>query len=210
MSPGNGCKVGRVVEEYGLAGADPRHGSIHEGLLARWRGEGDHEGSGYRTLTSWFNRRLLWRVSVDHGRDTAGGRVEHDYEALSGEDDLRREDVLDSLRADGIDADRLLSDMVSWGTMRTHLTDCLDGEKGSDPAGGWERDSIEMARSFAREKVESALSSLESRGELDGVDSAAVSIQVQVQCEECPTRVPLEVALERGYVCETHARPARS
>jgi hypothetical protein len=117
---------------------------------------------------------------------------------------------MDSLRADGIDADRLLSDMVSWGTMRTHLTDCLDGEKESEPAGEWERDSIEMARSFAREKVQSALSSLESRGELEDVDRAAVSIQVQIQCEECPTRVPLEVALERGYVCETHTKRARS
>lgn len=209
MSAGR-CKVDRVVEEYGLEGVDPRHESIHEGLLARWRGDDGHEESGYRTLTGWFNRRLLWRVSVDHGRDTAGGRVEHDYDALTGQDDLRREEVIDSLGADGIDADRLLSDMVSWGTMRTHLTDCLDGEKDADPAGEWERDSIEMARSFAREKVEDALSSLESRGELDGVDRASVSIQVQVQCEECPTRVPLEVALERGYVCETHARRAKS
>ncbi|MEF8782152.1 MAG: hypothetical protein V5A39_09675 [Haloarculaceae archaeon] len=210
MSAGNGCKVDRVVGEYGLEDVDPRHGSIHEGLLARWHGDSGHEKAGYRTLTGWFNRRLLWRVSIDHGRDTAGGRVEHDHEALTGDDDLRREEVMDSLRADGIDADRLLSDMVSWGTMRTHLTDCLDGEKESDPAGEWERDSIEMARSFAREKVQSALSSLESRGELEGVDRAAVSIQVQIQCEECPTRVPLEVALERGYVCETHTKRARS
>jgi hypothetical protein len=210
MSAGNGCKVDRVVEEYGLEDVDPRYGSIHEGLLARWHGDSGHEKAGYRTLTGWFNRRLLWRVSIDHGRDTAGGRVEHNHEALTGDDDLRREEVMDSLRADGIDADRLLSDMVSWGTMRTHLTDCLDGEKESEPAGEWERDSIEMARSFAREKVQSALSSLESRGELEDVDRAAVSIQVQIQCEECPTRVPLEVALERGYVCETHTKRARS
>jgi hypothetical protein len=194
-----------VIAEYGLDGADPRHGSIHEGLLARWRGEGSHSETGYRTLTEWFNRRLLRQVCADSGRDVGAGRVDHDYDALTGEDDLHRAEVADSLRADGVDVDRVVSDMVSWGTMRTHLTDCLDGEKASASGGDWERDTIEMARGFAREKVESALSSLETKGALDGVARTAVTVQVQVQCQECPTRVPLEVALDRGYVCETHA-----
>jgi hypothetical protein len=208
MVTGSGCKLDRVIAEYGLEEADPAHASIHEGLLARWRGESGHSEAGYRTLTEWFNRRLLWRVCADHGRDVAAGRVEHDYEALTGEDDLRRAEVVESLGADGIDADRLRADMVSWGTMRTHLTGCLDGEKEPTSGGDWERDTIEMARSFAREKVESALTSLGSKGELDGVARTSVSVQVQVQCEECPTRVPLEVALDRGYVCGTHAERA--
>ena len=204
MGSSSGCKIDRVVGAYGLAGADPRHASIHDGLLARWQGTDGHSAVGYRTLTGWFNRRLLQRACVENGRDIAGGRVDHDYEALTGDDELRRAEVEESLRADGVDADSLVEDMVSWGTMRTHLTGCLDGTK-ERGGGDWECDAVGMAKTFARGKVEEALSSLGAKGDLDGFDRASVSIQVQMQCEACPTRVPLEVALDRGYVCETHS-----
>jgi len=206
------CKVDRVIERYGLDGADPRHGDIHDGLLARWTGGEGHAGSGYRTLTTWFNERLLRRVYDDHGRDVLGGRVEHDLTALTGDDDLRRAEIEESLEADGIDAGGVRSDLVSWGTMRTHLKECLDGTKdddGGDRTGSdWERESIAMARSFAAEKVEAALSALSSKGELDGIETASVAVQVRVACDDCPTRVPLDVALDRGYVCERHGRSA--
>lgn len=199
------CKVDRVITTYALGGADPRHDSIHEGLLARWRGADSHESMGYRSLTAWFNRRLLRQVYAEAGRSTDRGRIESDFQALTGDDDLRREEVLDSLDADGIDAEGVAKDMVSWGTMRTHLTECLDGEKDAQSGGDWEQETIRMARSFASEKVDSALSSLASKDRLAGVDHASLSVQFQLQCEDCPTRVPLSVALERGYVCEQHS-----
>jgi hypothetical protein len=207
MSVSSGCKIDRVIAEHGLEGADPRHDSIHDGLLARWRGEGSHSAVGYRTLTEWFNRRLLRQVIAEQGPVDASW-VERAHDALTGDDDLRRAEVTEHLRAEGVDVDRAESGMVSWGTMRTHLTDCLGGEKESQSGGDWERDTIGMARSFAREKVESALSSLATKGTIEGVDDSSVTIQIQVACEECPTRVPLEVALDRGYVCQTHAGPA--
>lgn len=201
-----GCKVDRVVAEYGLDDGASDAESIHDRLLARWTGADGRSAEGYRTLTAWFNERLLRRVYEDHGREALGTRVEHDYEALVGDDEFRREDVLESLRADGIDADAILEDLVSWGTMRTHLQECLDGEKDTDSADGdWERDTVSMAESFAAEKVESALSSLASKGELAGVDDASVSVQVHLTCDHCPTRVPFDVALDRGYVCERHS-----
>jgi hypothetical protein len=205
MVPGGDCKVDRVIETYDMVGADPRHDRLGEGLLARWRGVDGHAGAGYRTLTEWFNKRLLRRVSREHGREIDRARIDAEFAALTGEDDLKQADVLDRLEAAGIDAEELVADMVSWGTMRTHLKECLDGEKETTAGGDWERDAIATARSFARGKVESALSSLGTKGEVAGVDGASVSIRVQVACDSCPTRVPLEVALDRGYVCETHA-----
>lgn len=199
------CKIDRVIATYGLSGADPRHESIDEGLLARWRGDGGHGAVGYRTLTDWFNERLLRQVYVDNGRAVDGSRVAHEYDALTGDDDLRREEVVASLEADGIDARQVLADTVSWGTMRTHLTECLGGEKESDEGGDWEGDTVRMARSFAREKVESALSSLGTKGRIAGADRTSVVIQVHLECDRCPTRVPMDVALDRGYVCDEHA-----
>lgn len=198
------CKVDRVVERYGLRDADPRYADIDEGLVTRWTGTGATEAVGYRTLTDWFNRRLLRRVYDERGRETLAGRVEHDYEALTGDDELRRGEVAESLADDGIDAGKLREAMVSWGTMRTHLQGCLGGQK-ERQGGDWERDAIRMARSFAGEKVEEALSSLAADGAVRGVDRSELSVQFQLRCEACPTRVTLGEALDRGYVCADHA-----
>lgn len=203
-SPGS-CKVDRVVAEYDLHGADPRHESIHDGVLARWTGEDGHDEAGYRTLTAWFNRRLLRRVYDRHGRNALGGQVESDYDALTGDDPLRSEEVVESLRADGIDAEHVRDDMVSWGSMRTHLNDCLDGQKERTSSTDWERESVEMARSFAREKVDDAVSALANDGAVDGLSRASATVQVLLECEVCPTQVPFDVALDRGYVCKRHA-----
>lgn len=210
MVPEDGCKVDRVSVEYDLAAVDRGHETIDEGLLARWRGEDGYTPTGYRPLTDWFNQRLMRTVYTEHGRETLGGRVSHEYQALTGDDELQREEVSESLRAHGIDAARIRDDMVSWGTMRNHLKECLGEEKSTtESRSDWERESIEMARSFAREKVESTLSSLATNGDLADGDQGTVSIQIQFRCDvaDCQTRVPMPVALDRGYICEDHASP---
>lgn len=198
------CKIDRVVGAYGLD-ESVEGGTVDDRLLARWTGADGRPAAGYRTLTDWFNKRLLRRVYDDHGRDSLGGRVAHDYEALTGADDLVAAEVAESLRADGVDAERVRGDLVSWGTMRTHLQGCLDGEKERAGGSDWERDAVAKARSVAAEKAESALSSLGSKGRVADAGTAAVEVGVQVTCTECPTRVPFDVALDRGYVCEQHA-----
>lgn len=205
MSQRSCCKVGDTIERRGLETADPRHESLEEGLLARWLGRDGHAESGYRTVTEWFNKRLLRRVYTDRGREAVDARIDSDYEVLTGDDDLQRRYLLDDLEATGIDAEALRDDMVSWGTMRTHLNECLEGTKERPAARTeWERNSIEVARDVTTEKVEDALSSLATKGDLEGVDAATVDVQVYLRCDECPTRVSLERALDQGHVCRRH------
>lgn len=206
MAGDSDCKVDEVIRRYDLDTADPRYESLNEGLLTRWTGADGRESMGYRTLTEWFNKRLLRRAFDEHGRDTLGHRLDHAYDALTGDDDLARADIIEDLDADGIDGRAVSADLVSWGTMRTHLQECLDGTKAKQSSSGdWERETVAMARSFATEKAESALSSLSSKGRLDGAGESTVTVQVQLQCDHCPTRVPFDVALDRGYVCEAHS-----
>lgn len=205
MGSDDGCKVDHVIEQYDLATVEPRHDSLDSELLARWRGDEGHDALGYRRLTEWFNKRLLRRLFDEHGREVLGARVAHAHAALTGEEELRRHEVSESLRSDGIDPDQVRSDMVSWGTMRTHLLHCLGGEKPTAQSRtNWEHNSVEMAKSVAREKARTALSSLATNGDIDGVERSSVFVQIQLQCEMCPTRVPLDVALDQGYVCEDH------
>jgi hypothetical protein len=201
-----GCKVDEVVERYGLASADPVYDTLDEGLLARWTGADERDAMGYRSLTEWFNKRLLKRVYDEHGRETLGARLDSDHEVLQGDDDLVRAELVESLRADGVDGDELSDALVSWGTMRTHLQECLDGRKETEPANtDWEVESVETAVDVAEGKAATAVSALAAKGRLaDGAD-AGVAVQVWLSCGSCPTRTPFDVALERGYVCEDHA-----
>lgn len=211
MSDENECKVDSVTIRYDLDETVFSHSSVDERLLTRWTGADDKEAAGYRTLTEWFNRRLLKTVYDEHGRKTTGQRVANDFDALAGDDELLKEEVMDDLRDDGIDPESLMSDMVSWSTMRHHLQTCLDGEKVMERSdSGWEAESVSLAKRVTAEKVSEALSSLSSKGELPGGDEAAIETQVLLSCPMCPTRIPFPDALERGFICRDHLGVAQS
>jgi len=145
-------------------------------------------------------------VYEDHGRPALNHSIEADYDALTGDNDLQRSELEADLRAGGIPATELVEDLVSYGSMRTHLLDCLDGEKSpSSNESEWQRDSIGITRSVATEKAQQALSALVSSDQLDDGEGLSVEIDIQLRCGECPTVVPFEVAARRGYVCDTHS-----
>lgn len=198
------CKVDVVVEQYGIGGT-ARYDSIDEWMLARWLGTDGQPPVGYRTVTREFNKRLLKRVYDDHGRDPMGARLDGDYEALTGDDAVLREEVIEDIASDGIDARRLQESLVSWGSVRRHLKECLDARKEQPVATtDWERDSVERAREHALGTIRKAVSALASKERIDRADEADVVMPILLSCPECPTRRPLEEALERGYVCREH------
>lgn len=202
----NRCKVDDAVEEYDLRAPGTGSGSIDDYLVARWTGTNGRGAVGYRTLAEWFNRHLLGRVYDEHGRSTIGARVESEYEAITGDDDIVRGEVVGDLESDGIDAESLVDDMVSPRTMHRHLTGCLGAEKETPEARtDWERTSVEKARGLLEEKVAKASSSLASKGELRGADGAGIEVRIYLSCPECATRIPFEAARHQGYVCEEHS-----
>lgn len=205
MAGASGCKVDRVVERHGLDPARPDFDSVDAYLEARWTGADGRSPAGYRTLAEWFNKRLMKQVYDEHGRETLGLRVDSEFDALTGDDDLVRKEVQDDLNADGIDAAALSEDMISWSTLRHHLNDCLEAEKPSTTGTtDWERESVRIAQERTARKVTEALRSLDSKGELPNASRADVSVQVHLSCPECPVRVPLAEAVSRGYVCGEH------
>ena len=202
----SGCKIEIVVERYGLDDQETRYASLDDRLLTQWTESDGNKSTGYRQLTAWFNKQILRTVYDEYGRDTTGNRIGNDYEALTGDDDLLREDVRDDLVADDIDADSLQQDFVSWSTMRTHLKSCLDGEKAMHESDtDWQRRSVEIAKNISKSKVQEALPSLSNSGRLAGGTDANVDIQVLLSCPDCPTRIPFSDALDRGFVCNEHS-----
>jgi len=201
-----GCKVDSLIERHAPTVPDPGHESVDEYLVARWTGADGRSADGYKALTEWFNKRLLKRVYEEHGRDVVSVHLDREFELITGDADIQRDELAADLAADGLDIDEVQTELVSWSTMRHHLKGCLDAEKDTTPAEtDWEANTVQMARERAAEKAQSVLSSLTSKGRLQDADRAQVDVQVKLRCPDCSVRVPFEDAVERGYVCNTHS-----
>lgn len=199
------CKVDDLTERYGLTPPREEYDTLDQYLLAQWKGVDGLESEGYQALTEWFNKQVLAQIYDEHGRQIPAFRIDAEYEILTGDHDLRRDELAADLAADSIEIDDAEGELISWSTMRRHLNGCLDGEKEPvQSSSDWELESVEVARSKTIEKAKAALNSLSSKRRLPDATKAEVDIQVKLSCPECPTRVPMQDAVERGYVCKDH------
>lgn len=197
-----GCKIDVLVDRYGLDPLGDSYEDIHEYMLARWRGEDGRPPEGYGTLTTWFNKRLLRQKYEEHGRDTIGVRLDSEFEALTENSDVVREEVMDDLRGDGINPEIVIDEFISRSTMRRHLNDCLDEEKHREPReSDWEKTSIDFAIDKADSRVREALQALASKDEFPDLEHVEVEIEVYVKCDEGDFKVPLSHALANGLSC---------
>lgn len=184
------CKVCRVLDERDLDHYDER-------LLSEWRGD---ERKGYRQLSRWLNVTLLRREMDRAGLSTLGNEAESKYERLT-EGGATADEVTDILQREGIAIEKLRNDFVSYGVIRTHITDCLGAEYEPRESTDWERDAIEIARSHAHDKIESAVKSMLNKEKLSATGDVTINLDVELECEECQTRVPLRRAQRRGTIC---------
>lgn len=188
-----GCKVCRVLGERGIEHYDDR-------ILSQWQGEGSQR-KGYRQLADWLNVTLLRREMDEVGLTTLGDEAESKYERLQS-DEASASEVESMLEREGIDVDRLRSDFVSYGVVRTHITECLGAEYEKTGASDWEEESIDIARDRASEKIREAVVSLVNKDEIEASGDLAVHLSVELECESCQARVPLRRAIRRGRVCQ--------
>lgn len=186
-----GCKVCRVLDERELQHYDDR-------LLSKWRGE---DRKGYRELARWINITLIRREMDRAGLSTLGEEAESKYDRLQADDETEIE-VANILRREGVAIDDLRKDFVSYGVIRTHIKECLGAEYEPRETSDWESEAIEISKSHAHEKIKSAVHSLRNKGELTGGTEMALHLALEVECEDCQTRVPLRRALRRGTICD--------
>ena len=196
------CKIDLLIQTHDISAPTGEYDDVDEYLRRRWLGEDGRAPDGYETLTTWFNKRLLKRVYETNGRETMGVRLDSEYEALTGEDEVLRGEVEDDLAADGIDPEALHRDFVSRSTMRRHLNDCLDESKDSAPTqSDWERKSIHLATKQAHHRIEKALQSLATKNELPPLDAIEIDVSVSISCADDPYQVPIEEALGTDFNC---------
>lgn len=191
----HGCKLCRIIAEREM-------GDYEQRLVDHWYGE-TGQRKGYRKLAEWFNVTLLRREMDKAGLSTLGDEAESKYKRLQ-RGDAVAEEVRQILRRNGLPVERIKSDFVSYGVVRTHLTECLDEEYQHERT-DWERDAIERAKSHATTKITEAVQAAVSNGKLNAVGDVSVDMSVDLECEETHVSVPVDQALRRGYVSNPDA-----
>jgi hypothetical protein len=200
------CKVGKAIDRYDLT-TDVVSGDLNDYLLARWNGHNEFPKTGLQELTDYFNLRILKLVYTENDRRTIETQVESDYEALTGDDEIAKDEIIADLEQDGIDGEQLASDFISKTTLYRHFTNCLEAEKedtNEKTDSNWEAESIQYALNNALDNSLKALKSLENKGKIPHATKAEVSVPLMLSCPECTTRVRFKRAIDRGYICKEH------
>lgn len=202
------CKVDTLIEEYGLTAPGSDYHSVDEYLANRWTGEDGRSPQGYKKLTEWFNKRVLKSIYEEHGRSTVSIHLEREYDVIVNDDNIQRAELTADLKGDGIDIDELKQTLVSHGTIRNHLKNCLGVEKDTQSSSryaerSWEK-TVASAKRLAASKTRNILPNLTASGDIPHADEANIDIEIKLRCPECDMRVPFEDAIERGYICDEH------
>lgn len=196
------CKVGRTSAKHGLD--DAGQSSMDERLETLWLGDRRATGRSVRDLTDYYNKTVLKEVYIQQSRDFLSDHMNSDYEALTGDDDAKRAEVVDSLDADGIDAEALRNDFVSAPTMYRHLTNCLELEKERSESEDWEENSLSVTYDNTERYISNILESWDRKDVVPHASHAETTVRIYLECPVCDTRTTIERARRRGYVCADH------
>ncbi|MFB6141588.1 MAG: rod-determining factor RdfA [Halosimplex sp.] len=185
---GCSCKVGRAVRTYDL-------GAFDRTLVDRRR-----DGASLRDLETVVNEAIL-RAALREADADVIGDVSSVYERLTGDDASagERAELRGRLERAGVDVDALSDDFVSYGTVRTHLRECLDVETDRRTPLSVEdaRGTVEWARSRSEGIVERTLDRLGATPEFAAGDLSVTHV-VRVTCADCGATYPVDEFVDRG------------
>ncbi|WP_435365749.1 rod-determining factor RdfA [Haloarchaeobius sp. DYHT-AS-18] len=193
-------KVSRLIERYNLGeetGAD---------LVARWTGDGA-ERMSLRDLADYFNRKLLRAALQENGTHPHEDEVESYYLRLTNPDISAgdRIEIETQLESSGIDVDALLSDFVSYQSIRTYVKSRgAEYEQTTDEA-QIEKDaeSIERLRSRLESVADERIDRLERTGRIS-VGDYSLLVEATVLCSDCGNQYDIaEFFRNEGCDCES-------
>ncbi|WP_373222135.1 rod-determining factor RdfA [Halorientalis marina] len=188
MSGDTGCKVDRVCERWDLTMGDE--------LRERWRG-----GESLRELETVFNEAVLRAALQSADADVIDGEAANLYRLLT-DDSVsagQRVDAEARLRRAGLDPTAVTDDFVSYGTVRTHLNECLGIETTRDtrldPDEG--RTTVLKLLSRTESVTERTIARLTDQGALT-IPAPSVTLSLRVACDQCGDEYSFSQLLSRG------------
>lgn len=193
------CKVGRVLEAYGLEQFDTS-------LEQQWTGT---DSASIRELTRELNRELIRSALTDAGSIPIDGEAENLRRLLRSSEvsESRKIEARRRLQEEGVDTESLLDDFVSHQTVHNHLRDCR-GISRSEPQSDEDRLSVAKSTIFGLQNrtevvTEKTLAQL-GTNDLLAPPEFDVVVDVQAICEQCGRSNDIEGLLETGR-CQCQA-----
>jgi hypothetical protein len=200
-------KVGCILEDYDIG---PYEDAAREDLEAHLEEMWTEEGWSLHEITDWINQEIMREIYLENARSISSERIEYEYEKLTGDNDLARDEIVETLQDDGIDVDALTDQMVSLSSVYNYLTDFIGAEsnRNSTPESRIRTavSEVEFARANLRRRGESAAETLDEEDAIAGAADAEVSVTIQLKCPECGVAVDFDIANERGFVCADHSQ----
>lgn len=195
MTAKDGCKVDRIQTDYDLTNLDER-------ILRRRQ----NENASLRDLEDYVNLRVLRAAMEDAGVQTRGRKDEHYHDRLHtggiASDEARRE-----LEENGVDVESVMTDFVSYQTVRKHLNECLNVPTSED----YEPDIHEELQRVGRleTRVENVVSKtidkLQKYDELD-IREPQITVSIKVRCRQCNSTQTIRQLLRKGR-CQCPVTP---
>lgn len=191
------CKLDRIADEYGLTSIDDE--------LRRAK----TNGASLRELETVVNHRLLKQVFLDAGSPLLPGEAETLYELLTDSEVSKGTEIQlqNRLETEGIDAESLVADFVSYQTVRTHLRECLDVDTASQQqvALDTERKTIFGVLGRTEQIVQDSVDRLATADELE-TGALEVAVTARVTCEQCGHSYSLDELLsQQSCACDTQS-----
>jgi len=183
------CKVGRVSQERALSGLD-------EELRERWE-----SGSSLRDLETYVNEQVLAGAMQRAGLDPVDGEAANLYRVLTDDDVSAGERVTATsrLEREGVDLGAVRADFVSYGTVRTHLRDCLGVETSRDRSIDADEARRTVLRLVSRTEAvtERTVERLTDAGILS-IPEPSVGLSLRVACGACGDEYTFSDLLAHG------------
>jgi len=189
---GRGCKVDRVCAERDLP-------TLAERLVER-RTETD---ASLRDLERFFNRSVLAAAMRAAGMELLEAEAANVYRLLAADDvsHAARTEARDRLARAGVDVDAVTGDFVTYGTIRTHLRECVGMETGRERTVDADAAAETVFKLLGRTEAvtERELSRLAGTEEAPfDAGELTVSLTARVACGTCGEEYGLRHLLERG------------
>lgn len=177
-------KVARLIESYELEG-------LGEELEALWTGTGV-ERKSLRDLATHFNKRVLEQALLDAGMNSLESNVDRIYRNLTDDDVSQgvRTDTRNELEQNGIDAEQLEANFVTYQAIRSYLKEWRGAEyEGISDEEKIQKDLDSIQRLMTRtlSVTEERIEKLRDSGRFD-LDDFEVLLDAQVLCQNCGTQ----------------------
>jgi len=185
-------KVARLIRKNDLQ-------SLGAELEQLWTAEEDRKS--LRELASYFNRQLLKQALKKANVQYLDGEIENTYRLLTDDNISSAEStrVRRRLERDGVNADELEKDFVTYQAIRSYLKDHRGAEYTPADPDPLQREVTNVQKLCGRmaSVTEGKLESLRDSEELT-LSEFQTMANLQVVCEKCNTQSDVVELLERG------------